>query len=105
MAFAAPIYGFSAGLKDQTAFALIYRVGVMPLFLFSGAFFPVSNLPDVLQWVAVATPLWHGVGLTRMLTLGDVDGGLALVHLAYLTVLFAVGWWWSVRRLTRRLVH
>ena len=83
MAFAAPIYGFSAGLKDQTAFALIYRVGVMPLFLFSGAFFPVSNLPDVLQWVAVATPLWHGVNLTRMLTLGDVDGGLALVHLAY----------------------
>ena len=49
MAFAAPIYGFSAGLKDQIAFALIYRVGVMPLFLFSGAFFPVSNLPDALQ--------------------------------------------------------
>ena len=105
MAFAAPIYGFSAGLKDQTAFALIYRVGVMPMFLFSGAFFPVSNLPDALQWLAVATPLWHGVNLTRMLTVGDVDGGLALVHVAYLTALFAVGWWWSVRRLTKRLVH
>ena len=52
MAFAAPIYGFSAGLKDQTAFALIYRVGVMPLFLFSGAFFPVSNLPDGCEWLA-----------------------------------------------------
>jgi lipooligosaccharide transport system permease protein len=104
MAFAAPIYAFSAGLQVPTAFALIYRVGVVPLFLFSGAFFPIENLPAALEWVARLTPLWHGVDLTRMLTLGQVDGGAALVHVTYLTVLLVVGWWWSVRRLTRRLV-
>ena len=105
MAFAAPLYALSAGLKTQTAFAVIYRVGLVPLFLFSGAFFPITNLPPLMQWLAVATPLWHGVDLTRMLTLGNLDATAALVHVAYLAVMFAVGWWWAVRRLTRTLVH
>ena len=105
MAFAAPLYGLSAGLKTQTAFAVIYRVGLVPLFLFSGAFFPITNLPAAMQWIAALTPLWHGVDLTRMLTLGDLDAPLALVHVGYLSALLAVGWWWAVRRLTRTLVH
>lgn len=105
LAFAAPLYAYSAGLDDPTAFAVIYRVMVVPMFLFSGAFFPVSNLPDALEWVAVATPLWHGVELNRMLTLGHVDGMAALVHVGYLAVLAAAGWWLAVRRLTRRLMH
>ncbi|QNN55128.1 ABC transporter permease [Nocardioides mesophilus] len=105
MAFATPLYGVSAGLKDQSAFAVIYRVMIVPLFLFSGAFFPISNLPAPLEAVAVVTPLWHGVDLTRMLTLGTLEPGPALVHLAYLGTLTALGWWWSVRRLSRRLVH
>ena len=41
LAFATPIYAFSAGLKDESAFALVFRLGMIPLFLFSGAFFPV----------------------------------------------------------------
>jgi len=105
LAFATPLYGFSAGVKDPTPFAVIFRVLIMPLFLFSGAFFPVSNLPDSIEWLAWVSPLWHGVDLTRMLTLGTVDAGLALVHLVYLSLLAGVGWWWAVRRLTRRLVH
>jgi lipooligosaccharide transport system permease protein len=105
MAFATPLYALSAGLKTTTAFAVIYRVGLVPLFLFSGAFFPITNLPPLMQWLAVATPLWHGVDLTRMLTLGDLDATAALVHVAYLGVMLALGWWWAVRRLTRTLVH
>lgn len=105
MAFAAPVYGYTAGLDNQAAFAVLYRVIVVPMFLFSGAFFPISNLPAAMEWLAVATPLWHGVDLTRMLTLGQVDEGLLAVHVLYLGVLVAVGWWWSVRRLTRRLMH
>jgi lipooligosaccharide transport system permease protein len=58
-----------------------------------------------MQGLAVATPLWHGVDLTRMLTTGQVDGAMLAVHVGYLTVMLVVGWWWSVRRLTRRLVH
>lgn len=103
VALAAPVYAFSAGAKTEQGFALIYRLGVMPMFLFSGAFFPIGNLAEPLEWVARLTPLWHGVDLTRMLMLGTVDGGLAAVHVAYLVVLSAVGWWLAVWRLEKRL--
>lgn len=105
LAFATPLYAYSAGLSDPTPFAVIFRVLIMPLFLFSGAFFPVSNLPDGIEWLAWVSPLWHGVDLTRMLTLGTVDGPLALVHVLVLVAIAAAGSWWAVRRLTRRLMH
>ncbi|WP_372728480.1 ABC transporter permease [Nocardioides sp.] len=104
LAFAAPIYAFSAGLQDESAFALVFRLGMIPLFLFSGAFFPVSNLNAWMETLAKATPLWHGVDLTRMLTQGTVDWSMAGVHVAYLLVLVIGGWFWAVRRLTRRMV-
>jgi lipooligosaccharide transport system permease protein len=104
LAFAAPIYGLSAGLSNDSVFSLIFRLGMIPLFLFSGAFFPVSNLGPSLEWFARVTPLWHGVDLTRMLVLGRVDGSAALVHLAYLLVVAGLGTWWAVHRLTRRLI-
>lgn len=104
LAFATPIFAFSAGLKDESAFSLVFRLGMIPLFLFSGAFFPLSNLDPVLETIAKVTPLWHGVDLTRMLTVGDFRWGLALVHIGYLLVMAALGWWWLVHRLGRRLV-
>jgi lipooligosaccharide transport system permease protein len=104
LAFAAPIYGLSAGLTTDSVFSLIFRLGMIPMFLFSGAFFPISNLGPALEWLARITPLWHGVDLTRMLVLGRVDTGSALVHLGYLAALSALGTWWAVRRLTRRLI-
>jgi lipooligosaccharide transport system permease protein len=102
-AVAAPVYAYSAGAEDDQGFALVLRFGVIPMFLFSGAFFPVSNLPAGLEWVARVTPLWHGVELCRQSALGTW-GLLSLVHLTYLVGLAAVGLWWAVRRLDRRLV-
>jgi lipooligosaccharide transport system permease protein len=103
-AFATPIYGFTAGLKDESAFALVFRLGMIPMFLFSGAFFPISNLSAWMEALAWVTPLWHGVDLTRMLTLGQVDWPVAAVHVAYLVALTVAGWLWAVRRLTGRMV-
>jgi lipooligosaccharide transport system permease protein len=103
MAFTTVFYAYAATIKSDQGFALIYRVLVIPLFLFSGAFFPIENLAAPLEWAARLTPLWHGVDLTRMLVLGSVDGPLAAAHLAYLLVLTAVGWWLAVRRLDKRL--
>ena len=54
------------------------------MFLFSGTFFPISRLPVALEWVAYATPLWHGVDLCRGLVLGTAHGLAALGHVAYL---------------------
>lgn len=103
LAFATPVYAFSAGLRNESAFALVFRLGMIPLFLFSGAFFPVANLGAAMEVLAKVTPLWHGVDLTRMLTLGQVDWSLAVVHVAYLVALGVLGWLWALRRLTRRM--
>jgi lipooligosaccharide transport system permease protein len=76
----------------------------MPLFLFSGTFFPVSLLPGWLQPVAWATPLWHGVELARAATLGRLEALPALGHTAYLVLVCVVFVQLSRRGLRRRLV-
>ena len=58
----------------------------MPLFLFGGVFFPVTQLPLVLEQLAYLTPLWHGVALSRELALGTATAGGTLLHVAYLAV-------------------
>ena len=104
LAFAAPVYAFSARLRNESGFSLVFRLGTIPMFLFSGAFFPVSNLDAPLEALAKVTPLWHGVDLTRMLVLGRVDGPVALVHVAYLAALALLGWVLATRNLRRRLI-
>jgi lipooligosaccharide transport system permease protein len=103
MAFATWTFAFSASIDNQESFGLIFRLGLIPLFLFSGSFFPVSNLGSVLEWVAKVTPLWHGVNLTRMLCLDHVDWSTAAVNTAVLSLVLVSGWWLAIRTLTKRL--
>ncbi len=105
MAFATVIFAFSARVRTDEAYGVLFRLVVFPLFLFSGAFFPIDNLGPVLSWAARLTPLWHGVDLSRMLMVNVIDWRLALVHVAVLTVLMAAGWFLSVRALTERLAQ
>lgn len=103
MAFATIVFGVSARMRSEEGFGLIFRLGVVPLTLFSGAFFPISNLGPVLEWAARLTPLWHGVSLSRMLCLGTLDWPLALLHVVVLGGLSVWGWWWAIRGLEGRL--
>jgi lipooligosaccharide transport system permease protein len=98
------MFGFAATLETDSGFALVFRFAVMPMFLFSGTFFPISQLPDWLEVVAVLTPLWHGVELCRDLALGTPELLPSLGHVAYLCLWVAVGFWWAMRTFTRRLV-
>jgi lipooligosaccharide transport system permease protein len=91
MAFTLPIVAFSATRDGDAAFAALFRFVIMPMFLFSGTFFPVTQLPGWAQPVAYATPLWHGVALCRSLSLGTADLGGSLLHVGYLVVLTGVG--------------
>jgi lipooligosaccharide transport system permease protein len=75
----------------------------MPLMLFSGTFFPVSQLPVWIRPLAYATPLWHGVALCRGLSLGQIGLPGALGDVAYLAVLAGAGIWAGARTYTRRL--
>jgi lipooligosaccharide transport system permease protein len=104
MAAAGPVAAYAAKLDNDAGFAMIFRFGVVPAFLFSGAFFPVSQLPNWIEWLAYVSPLWHGVELSRDLSLGTVEPWLALVNVAYLLAWFLIGSWLAVRSFTRRLI-
>jgi lipooligosaccharide transport system permease protein len=104
MAFAGLVYGYSTRIRSEAAFGVLFRLGVLPLTLFSGAFFPVSNLGPVLEVVAKLTPLWHGVNLSRMFCLDTVDWPLAALNAGVLVAVIVVGWFWSVSGLEQRLV-
>jgi len=71
--------------------------------LFSGTFFPVSQLPGWLQPVAWVTPLWHGVEAERALALGTGSLAGVLGHVAALVGFAAVGWVLALWGLTTRL--
>ena len=103
LAFAAPITAFSATQEDDHRFSFINRMIVMPLFLFSGTFFPIERLPAALQGLAVLSPLWHGAELARAATRGSAEAGAVVVHLAVLVAIIAVGAAWGRRTFTRRL--
>jgi lipooligosaccharide transport system permease protein len=91
LAFATPIEAFAITRQNANGFAMLFRFGMIPLFLFSGTFFPVSQLPSWIRPVAYVTPLWHGVALCRSLALGDATLAGTLVHTCYLVALGAAG--------------
>jgi lipooligosaccharide transport system permease protein len=103
MAFSTPVVAFAATTDSDSGFAAIQRFVITPLFLFGGVFFPVSQLPLVLEQVAYVTPLWHGVALSRGLALGTMTGTGLLLHVAYLSAWIAGGTWLAARAFRRRL--
>jgi len=104
MAFAVPIFAFSAAQEGDGGFNILFRFIITPLFLFSGTFFPVDQLPAFLRLVAWVTPLWHGVDANRSLALGSPDVAGVLGHTAYLLAVIAIGAWVAHRTFTKRLV-
>lgn len=71
---------------------------LLPMFLFSGTFFPVSVYPEWVQAIVKALPLWQGVELVRAFTLGNI-GPEILGHILYFLVMIAVGLWFTTVRL------
>ncbi len=105
MATAAPTAAFSATQDSDYGMALLFRLGVLPMFLFSGVFYPVARLPQWAQVLAQLVPLTHGVDLCRALTLGQGFGWGMLFDLAYLIAWSAVGLALALRTFGRRLVE
>ncbi len=103
LAFAAPITAFAAGQKNDTSFSVIFRFFITPLFLFSGTFFPIEQLPLIVRPIAWLTPTWHGVALARGLSLGVIDPIGFIVHLGVLGAYIAVGVVWALFAFRRAL--
>ncbi|MGA8295777.1 MAG: ABC transporter permease [Acidimicrobiales bacterium] len=104
LAFVLPIVAYSALQTSQMGFTAIYRVGLIPMFLFSGTFFPIAQLPGWLRTIAYATPLYHGVALCRGLVIGGMSGTAALAHIGYLVAISLVGYGFALRNYRTRLV-
>lgn len=100
LAFAGPISAYAARLEKETGLSAVFRFVVTPLFLFSGTFFPIDQLPDWMEPLAYVTPLWHGVETTRAVALG-IDTTLApAIHYLVMTAFLVVG-----GVITNRLYH
>jgi len=103
LAFASPIASFVATQQDENMFPVIIRLITLPLFLFSGTFFPLSNLPAAIRPIAWVTPLWHGAELARGATTGTLGFLEGLLHVAVLVAFIAVGVVIGNRTYARRL--
>jgi lipooligosaccharide transport system permease protein len=105
LAFGTPLLAYSSSVReDRGQFAIIMRVVLLPLTLFSGTIFPLTQLPIFLQWIGWISPLWHGTMLARQFSYGVTEPiWLTVIHVVYLVVLAVVGWRVAVRIATRRL--
>jgi lipooligosaccharide transport system permease protein len=100
-AMALCVTSFARKVQD---FDVVMGLLVMPMFLFSGIFFPVTQLPAAVHWAITAVPLYHAVAMLRQLTTGAVELTI-LIHLAYLLALGSVAFVVAMRRLERALIQ
>jgi lipooligosaccharide transport system permease protein len=104
MAFAAPLVAYSASLETEgQQFSAVFRFIVLPMTLFAGTFFPVTQLPVWVQPLAWITPLWHGTELARGAAFWNLQLWPSVGHVAYLLAMFAVGAYFATRQFRRRL--
>ncbi len=104
VAISAPVASWSTFTDNDRSFPVIMRVGVMPLFLFSGTFFPIASLPGWGQPLVQLSPLYHGVELLRATTTGRSPGlGPIAAHLLILMILAVGGWLAARQTFSRRL--
>lgn len=107
LSFGIPLMAYAASIEDDRGqFALVQRFVFMPMFLFSGTFYPLANLPLWLQWIGWISPLWHASELGRIVTYGEpATEPIVWVHLGYLLVLAVGGFVVARRMFTRRLAR
>lgn len=91
LAFAAPAAAIAVSVQRGATLNLIFRFVIFPLYMLSGTFFAVGELPTWLRELAYVTPLWQGVDLCRTLSLGTATTASTLVHVGYLGALTVAG--------------
>jgi lipooligosaccharide transport system permease protein len=96
--FAAVGMGITSYLKHRQQMQYIQLV-LLPMFLFSGTFFPLDIYPEPIQWLIQALPLWQAIELIRGLTLGIFNLAM-LGHVLYFVVMIIGGLYFTTRRLT-----
>ena len=101
-AFGGVAMALTSFMRTWQDFDLIQLV-VLPMFLFSGTFYPLDAYPEALRVLVQLTPLYQGVDLLRSLAVGHLDGSL-VVHVLYLAIMGIAGLWVVSRRLDKLLL-
>jgi lipooligosaccharide transport system permease protein len=102
-AFSAMAVFMTTVVRTWQDFDIVQGLVVLPMFLFSGTFVPLTQFPGPVRWVVSALPLYHATALLRQLTTGRVDGAIVW-HIAYLAMLGGVALIATLRRLERAVV-
>ncbi len=90
--------------KDDQFFNILGRLVIMPMFLFSGTFFPLSSMPIYLQPIGWVSPLWHATELGREAAFDyGISNFMVIVHIVVLATLVVVGLILSMRQFEKRL--
>jgi len=97
------VLAYSASIRSDNMFALLYRFALIPMTLFAGVFFPVQAMPLVARWIAYASPLWHGVELCRYAIVGVPSALPVVAHVGYLSLWGCLGYLLARARFARRL--
>lgn len=105
LAFGIPYLAYAATItEDKGQIALVQRFIFMPMFLFSGTFYPLATLPLWLQWIGWVSPLWHASELGRIVTYDKpAEPWLVAVHVGYLLLLSIGAYLVGRRTFQRRL--
>lgn len=103
ISIAAPISAFTASRQTDKGFAIIARLLLTPLFVFSGTFTSVGSYPEWIQTVVRLFPAFHGIELTRMLIDGAGSAASAVEHIGVLFVWILLGWVLGVRNFEKAL--
>ena len=90
--------------KEDQFFNILSRLVIMPMFLFSGTFFPLSSMPIYLQPIGWVSPLWHATELGREAAFDyGISTTMILVHLIFLFTLLVIGLVLATRQFEKRL--
>jgi lipooligosaccharide transport system permease protein len=91
LAFATPVAAWAVTVERPTLIGAGFRFVIMPLYMFSGTFFAIAQLPAWLRAIARCTPLYQGVALARTAAHGGTGALSTGTHITYLAALVAVG--------------
>ena len=98
--FTIPLAPFA---KSYDYFSYFYTLVMVPMFMCSGVFYPLSSLPEIGQWIAQCLPLSHAIALARPLAIGQWPDQVAL-HIGVLLTYTVLGYSIAVQFYRRRLM-
>jgi Nod factor-specific ABC transporter NodJ protein len=103
LAFATPSAAWSVGVRGERQIYTVFRMIIVPLYMFSGTFFALTELPGPIRILIEALPLAQGVALCRSVALGTAGGPATAAHAAYLCALTVAGFALARAAYRRRL--